>query len=188
MQKYSELKNCFVIFIVLFLLFQAKSHSEWVHQCNLRPFENIMDIKSANDSTYLISTYVIDMENMDLMNSKYGLLFLKTTDYGKTWDSIFSTIKLFPISHQINMVSGVSFFNKDTIYLLIDLDDFNSKFFKTFDGGKTWDTTNLPFFKNYHGEQQTGNYINSDMYYFESDKIGLYYGLFDTLSTTDDRG
>jgi hypothetical protein len=148
---FKNAKFCF-LFLLGLLLSQTIAKSEWISSKSF-PLNTYSwyDIKSCDDSTYLLSGFFKEFPDYSEVNARVGLIFYKTTDYGITWDSIFSTIKPFTDRYQLNIYEGSQIFSKDTIFLMINLADSNCMIAKTLDGGKSWDSISCRLWRNWKG-------------------------------------
>jgi photosystem II stability/assembly factor-like uncharacterized protein len=91
---------------------------------------NIKDLKDADEVYDVIQSADA---GVIIATTTYGLL--KSTDFGSTWEPI----DLITSSGQVTIRAvGIDIDNPDTIYYAA-----NSTFYRSFDGGSTWDTERL---------------------------------------------
>ncbi len=181
-----------LLFFFALLLSQTIAKSEWIPSKSF-PLNTYSwrDIKSCNDSTYLLSGYFQEFPDYSEEKAKAGLIFYKTTDYGVTWDSIFSTIKPFADRYQLNIYEGSYIFSKDTIFLMINLADNNCMIAKTLDGGKIWDSISCRLWRNWKGEYNENGevpYIYPPLFNFQTFYKGFYTARQDSFYFTVNGG
>lgn len=183
--------KCLILIIVILLLIEP-AKSEWVSMKTFPMFTySWHDIKSCNDSTYLLSGYFQEFPDFDEAKARAGLIFYKTTDYGETWDSIFSTIKPFVNRYQLNIYEGSQMFSKDTIFLMINLADSNCMIAKTLDGGKTWDSISCRLWRDWKGEYNNNGvvpYVYPPLFNFETMNRGFFCAWRDSFYFTVNGG
>lgn len=177
--------NSISLIIILLFLTITNTYSKW-EVCKTFPTINhdMRGITSYDSSTYLICLERHNILGYDLDQESVGLIFYLTRDYGKTWDSIFSTIKFNPYFYnKINNLEGMQFISKDTILIMTSLEKNNAMLAKTFDGGKTWDSSYC-----YLAKRESEHTQNSPVFYFKNSKEGFYTRIKDSLLTTKNGG
>jgi photosystem II stability/assembly factor-like uncharacterized protein len=169
-----------IILIILFVP-KEKTFSAWEAVYYFQGKDpDIFKMVSLDTNTYLLQT-----KKQFLLGDnevKDNPLFYLTKDYGKTWDSIYSTIDPINKKYSINKFEGMQIISKDTIYIMISLEKRNAIFAKTYDGGKTWDSLYCSLARH----DSASSLI--PIFYFKNSKEG-YYGLNDdSLLVTKDGG
>ncbi|MEI6090751.1 MAG: T9SS type A sorting domain-containing protein [bacterium] len=174
--------------LFLFVLFtpNEKANCRWEQVSSFyTATHSFLSVSAIDSNNYLLQAkrlYFIDIEDSD-QDMREGLMFYLTSNYGLTWDSTFSTMKLIKASFKVNNFEGMQFFTKDTIYLMISLQNKNAMLAKTFDGGKTWDSLYCPL-----ARKSDSPAPDEAFFYFKNSKEGYYALGSDSMVVTKDGG
>lgn len=104
-------------------------------------------IYSCDSSTFLIvKKHIVPGPIPHSMFDSLGKHYNLTTDYGKTWKTIFSTVHASAeqLENDLDYCNAAHLFNKDTIYIYHTINEEQSIFCKTYNGGIDWDTVFYP--------------------------------------------
>ncbi len=138
-------------------------------------FHQTFQSTGGTSDMYLSPTIGFQVKNLGGGMSNFVYQFSKTTDGGKTW----TTMSTGHFSH----VSGVSFINQQTGYLLNNSPAYSvtPDLYVTHDGGATWQEQKLPIPSAYQNDYRSSNYP-----VFFSPQVGFIpvYGISMNQSST----
>lgn len=182
------MKILIIIFTVFMLvgLLNVKASGEWVLINSFTRDNSNPVLKSCNDSTYLLSFYY-RTQNTDYDSWTAGRVFYLTTDYGMTWDTIYSNLKPYEERNQLDILEGMEIFSPDSILFMNAIEDSVTYMYHSYDGGKSWDSTLTPRIgRDWNGRMAINGQHSGGQYPFfhcESPAI-YYYSLADTIIYT----
>ena len=154
--------------------------NKWVDVGDMPDASNFMALGniSAYDTNHYMYSMRISILGSDF-SMKEGIRIIRTTDYGTTWDIVYSNVVILAEAWKSNTPPVLQYVGKDSLYAFNVLEEGLGCFYKTFDNGNSWDTS--------HVRLVYGLKAMSEMYFKNPDE-GIIYMRSDTIVHTADGG
>jgi len=160
-----------ILTVFLIFCFAISLNAKWKIS-SFTPYTTMNDICSIDSNTYFVSGWTETPTKKDLF-------IRRTNDYGESWDTIFS-IKAGQVYKDLPCQNLKLFaLNKNTIFAV----GSGGHFYKTYDGGITWDSLRLDV---PHSVRDNGAF--TDMHFFDKNEGLITYRFIDSLIYTKDAG
>lgn len=162
----------FIIFSVcLIFCFSISLIAKW-EISSFTPYTTMNDICSVDSNTYFVTGWTESIV-------KTELFIRRTTDYGVTWETIFSIVEGGEYKKIPCQRLELFALNKNTLFAIAK----GRHFYKTTDAGLTWDSLRLDV---------PHSVLDDDMFtgihFFDKNEGIITYGLIDSLIYTNDGG
>ncbi|MEI6090380.1 MAG: T9SS type A sorting domain-containing protein [bacterium] len=161
------------IILTLFLIFclSISLNAKW-EITSFTPYTSLNDICSLDSNTFYVTGFTETP-------AKKELFIRKTTDYGNSWETIFSIIAGTEYKNLPCQRLKLFALDKNTIFAVAK----GRHFYKTYDGGVTWDSLRLDV-----PHSVLDDDAFTDMHFFDKNEGIITYGLIDSLIYTKDAG